>query len=135
MKKSKTFALSIVLIMLFGGTALAQSNAKVIAVVNHASWCPTCVGNGERAQTVFAENNKDHAIQFVVNDLSTEETKQKSADELKNLGLLEAMEAQNKTGIAYFFDAGTKALINQISVAKTNDEIAATMKNATEGLK
>jgi hypothetical protein len=135
MKKSKTFLLSLLLIIFFGSTALAQSNAKVIAVVNHASWCPACVGNGERAQAVFTENNKDNAIQFVVNDLSTDETKQKSAYELEKLGLSEAMEAHKRTGIAYFFDAETKELINQVSVAKTNDEIVAALQTAKKGLK
>jgi hypothetical protein len=135
MKNSKSIFASIIFIMLFAAATMAQSNAKVIAVVNHASWCPTCVGNGERAQDVFSENNRDGAIQFVVNDLSTDESKQKSADKLDKLGLSESMETLKKTGVAYFFDAETKELINQVSVAQNNDKIAAALQTARKGLK
>jgi len=135
MQNSKSIIASIVFIMLFAANIMAQSNARIIAVINHASWCPTCLGNGERAQAVFAENNKDNVIQFVINDLSTDETKQKSAHELEKLGLSEAMEAQKRTGVAYFFDAETKKLINQVSVSKTNEEIAGVLQTARKGLK
>ena len=135
MKNSKSIFASIVFIMLFAATTMAQSNAKVIAVVNHAEWCPACVGNGERAQGVFTENNKDGAILFVVNDLSTDESKEKSAADLKKLDLFEAMESQNRTGVAYFFDAETRKLINQVSVAKPSNEIAEALQTARKGLK
>jgi hypothetical protein len=135
MKNSKSIFASMVFIMLFAAAAMAQSNAKVIAVVNHASWCPTCLGNGERAQAVFAENNKDGAIHFVVNDLSTDESKEKSAADLKMLGLYEAMESQNRTGVAYFFDAETRKLINKVSVAKPSSEIAEAVQTVKKGLK
>jgi hypothetical protein len=135
MKNSKSIFASMVFIMLFAAAAMAQSNAKVIAVVNHASWCPTCLGNGERAQAVFAENNNDGAIHFVVNDLSTDESKEKSAADLKMLGLYEAMESQNRTGVAYFFDAETRKLINKVSVAKPSSEIAEAVQTVKKGLK
>jgi len=125
----------VVLIALVSFTAFAGTGSKVIAVVNHASWCPACQNNGERAQAAFMENNKDGAIQFVVNDLSTDESKAKSAAELKKVGLDKAM-AQNKgTGVAYFFDAESKKLITQVSVAKPNEELAEALKTAKKGAK
>jgi hypothetical protein len=133
MKNVKTILTSIVFIMLVSVTALAGTGAKVIAVVNHASWCPACQNNGERAQAAFMENNKDGAIQFVVNDLSTDETKAKSAAELKKLGLDKAMAENKGTGVAYFFDADSKKLINQVSVAKSNDELAQALETAKKG--
>lgn len=124
-----------ILVLFVSIFSMAQSNAKVIAVVNHAEWCPTCVGNGERAQATFRENNKDGEIHFIVNDLSTDESKQASADQLKKHGLLGAMKANKSTGVAYFFDAESKELINKVSVAKTNEEIASAMKTARKGSK
>jgi len=135
MKMTKSILTSLIFLLMISASAIAQSDAKVIAVVNHASWCPACVGNGERAQGVFTENNKDGAIHFVVNDLSTDESKEKSAADLKKLGLYEAMESQNRTGVAYFFDAETKKLINQVSVAKPSSEIAEAVQTARKGLK
>ncbi|MBW6481380.1 MAG: hypothetical protein K0B37_18290 [Bacteroidales bacterium] len=132
---TKSILTSLIFLLMISASAIAQSDAKVIAVVNHASWCPACVGNGERAQGVFTENNKDGAIHFVVNDLSTDESKEKSAADLKKLGLYEAMESQNRTGVAYFFDAETKKLINQVSVAKPSSEIAEAVQTARKGLK
>lgn len=135
MKNVKTILTSVVFIMLLSVTAFAGNGPKVIAVVNEASWCPTCQKNGERAQAAFMENNKDGAVQFVMNDLSTDETKAKSAAELKKVGLDKAMAESKGTGVAYFFDADSKKLINQVSVAKTNEELAEALKTAKKGAK
>ncbi|MCA1758582.1 MAG: hypothetical protein LC658_02340, partial [Bacteroidales bacterium] len=86
--------------------------------------------NGERAMAAFMENNKDGAIHFVANDVTNDETKKKSAEELKKLGLDEKMAAHKVTGVAYFFDADTKTLVHQISVAKSNEELAEALKTA-----
>jgi predicted Fe-Mo cluster-binding NifX family protein len=135
MKSIKTIFASVVFIALVSVTAFAGTGSKVIAVVNHASWCPACQSNGERAHTAFMENNKDGAIQFIVNDLSTDESKAKSAEELKKNGLDIVMAKNNGTGVAYFFDAETKKLINQISVAKPDQELAEALATAKKGLK
>ncbi len=135
MKFSKSILLSLAFILMIAASVAAQSDAKVIAVVNHAEWCPACKGNGERAQGAFMESNQDGAIQFVVNDLTTDETKQTSAKELKKVGLDKVMEQNKGTGVAYFFNAETKELINTISVTKPNDELAAAVKTAKESVK
>ncbi|TVQ09102.1 MAG: hypothetical protein EA361_15835 [Bacteroidetes bacterium] len=116
-------------------SAAAMSQAKVIAVVNHADWCGTCKANGERAMTVFSEFNPDGTIQFVVNDLTNDATKKASAKTLKEHGLYKAMEEKRKTALVYFFDAQSKELINEISVGKSNEEIASAMKTAQKGSK
>ena len=135
MKNVKTIFASVVLIALVSISAFAGTGSKVIAVVNHASWCPACQNNGERAQAAFMENNKDGAIQFVVNDLSNDETKAKSLAELKKVGLDKAMAERKGTGVAYFFDAESKKLINQVSVAKPNEELAEALTTAKKGAK
>jgi len=134
MKNLKTIFASVVLITLVSVSAFAGEGSKVIAVVNHATWCPACQNNGERASAAFMKNNKDGAIRFVTNDLSNDETKAQSAVELKKVGLDKVMMENNGTGVAYFFDAESKKLINKISVAKSDKEIAQAIKNAKKGV-
>jgi hypothetical protein len=132
MKNVKTILASVVFIMLVSVTAFAGNGSKVIAVVNKAEWCPVCEKNGMRAMETFKENNKDMVIQFVANDLTNDETKKESARELKKVGLNDAMTDKKGTGVVYFFDADSKKLINQVSVAKSNEELAKAMKTAEE---
>ena len=129
MKKINLF-LGLMLMLMFFTPSFSQSEEKVIAVVNHADWCPACQKNGERAKAAFMENNKDNAFQFVVNDLTNDETKKKSADELKKYGLDEAMASLKLTGVAYFFNSETKSLISKVNVAKPDTELAEAMKTA-----
>jgi len=135
MKSIKTIFASVILIALVSVSAFAGTSAKVIAVVNQAGWCPTCQKNGMRAMEAFKANNQDMAIQFVANDLTNDETKAKSAEELKKLGLDKAIAAYPGTGVVYFFNSETKALINQVSVAKPDQELAAALTTAKKGLK
>ena len=135
MKASKSIFVSLIIALLMSVSAMAQSQVKVLAVVNHADWCGACKGNGERAQGVFAENNREGNIHFVVNDLTSDDSKQNSAKELTKHGLLKPMENKTKSGLVYFFDAETKELITEVSVAKSSEEIASAMKTATKGLK
>lgn len=135
MRNLKTMFASVILVTLVSVSAFAGTGSKVIAVVNHATWCPACQNNGERAKAAFMENNKDGAILFVTNDLSNDETKAQSAMELKKVGLDKVMMENNGTGVTYFFDAETKKLINKVSVAKSDKEIAQVMKSAKKGVK
>ena len=130
MKTLKTISASLILIIAFSSSIFAQSNAKVLAVINEAEWCPTCQHNGDRAMKVFKANNKGGKFQFVMNNLTNDDTKMKSAEDLKNLGLTDAIAPYKGTGTVYFFNADTKALISNISIAKTNEELAATMLSA-----
>lgn len=131
---NKSFLAVFALVFLTSFSAFAEPGSKVIALVNHAEWCSVCKNNGERAQTVFMENNQDKAVLFVVNDLTSEATKKKSYAELKELGLVEAMEEYQGSGMVYFFDAGTKDLITKISVASSNDELKESILLARKSL-
>ena len=135
MKTVKTAFAGIALVLLVSVSAFAGNKAKVIAVMNRAEWCPVCQNNGMRAMDAFKANNKDMAIQFVVNDLTNDETKKKSAEELKKLGLDKSIEAYTGTGVVYFFNSETKVLISQVSVAKPDQELAAALTTAKKGLK
>ena len=135
MKSIKTIFASVILIALVSVSAFAGTGAKVIAVVNQAGWCSVCQNNGMRAMDAFKANNQDMAIQFVANDLTNDETKAKSAEELKKLGLDKAIAAYRGTGVVYFFNSETKALISQVSVTKPDEELAAALTTAKKGLK
>lgn len=135
MKTVKTIFASVIILVLVSVSAFAETGAKVIAVINRADWCPTCQQNGERAMATFMANNKDMSIQFVANDLTNKDSQKKSAEELKKLGLDDVIKKYNGTGVAYFFNSESKALISQVSVAKTDKELAAALQTAKEGLK
>ncbi|NOU48810.1 MAG: hypothetical protein HOO86_17355 [Bacteroidales bacterium] len=135
MKTLKSILASVILVTMVSISAFAGPESKVIAVVKSAAWYPTCQQNGQRAMVAFMENNKNGLIQFVTADVTNDDTKLKSAGELKKLGLDLEAEKYKATGVAYFFNAETKAFINQISVAKTDQEIALAMKDALKGLK
>lgn len=126
--------LSFAMVLLMSVSAMAQSDAKVIAVVNHAEWCSVCKNNGERAQAAFMENNKDGAIQFLVNNLTDAASKEKSGAALKEAGLDKVMTEKKMTGTAYFFDAETKELITKVSVAKSDQELAEALVTAKKGV-
>ncbi|NOZ35206.1 MAG: hypothetical protein GXO80_07905 [Chlorobi bacterium] len=134
MKTIQSIFMSVMLIVLATLSTSAQSKTKVIAVINEADWCPTCQHNGERAIKAFKANNKDGAFQFVINNLTNDDTKLKSSAKLKELGLSDEMSEFKGTGMVYFFNAKTKVLISKISIAKSDEELAKAMESANEGV-
>jgi len=135
MKTVKSIFTSMILALIVSASVMAQSEPKVVAVVNKADWCPVCKANGERAMAAFMNNNKDGAIKFVANDLTSAETRDKSAEELKSVGLDQAAGKVRGTGLVSFYNPKTKALLNQISVSSTDAELAAAMLTAKKEIK
>lgn len=135
MKTTKSILVSLTLILLVTVSAMAQTEAKVIVVVNKATWCHVCEENGARAMAAFMANNIDKVFLFVANDLSTDDTKKSSLEEIKKLGLESTVADLKYTGMAYFFNAQTKELIHQVSVAKSDAEIATAMVTAKNTVK
>jgi thiol-disulfide isomerase/thioredoxin len=133
MKTVKSIFASFILIALVSVSAFAGTDSNVIAVVNKAEWCPTCQKNGMRAMETFKANNEDMAIHFIANDLTDDESKKKSAEALEKVGLAKVMADHKGTGVVYFFDAESKELINQVSVAKPNEELAEAIATAKRG--
>ena len=68
-----------------------------------------------------------------MNDLTSDQTKKESAEELKKLGLEKAMSEYKGTGMVYFFNAETGELITKISVARSDEELARAIMTASEG--
>ena len=119
----KKLLLATVMFMGIAISGLAQS-AKVIALVNKASWCPVCQANGPRFEKdimPMAMNNKD--VQIVMNDLSDDKTIAASSGMLKKAGVVKFAKENKGTGTLYFIDAKSKKLISEISIAQSDDEI------------
>ncbi|HVN56986.1 MAG TPA: hypothetical protein VMT63_01690 [Bacteroidales bacterium] len=133
MKTVKSILISAVLFLLVTVSALAQSEAKVIAVVNKADWCSVCKANGDRAMAAFMSNNKDMAILFLGNNVTDDKTEEKSAEELKKYGLDKEMAKHTGTGVAYFFNAKSKKLIKEISIAEPDNKLAEALAFAKKG--
>lgn len=120
-------------VMLTG--ALAQSKAKIIAVVKTADWCSLCKNHSKRALTVINKNNIDGTFHLIMNDITSQETAKKSAPEIARYGLTKAMEPYKATGVVYLFDARTKKPINQMFMALSDTDIAESMADFRSGKK
>lgn len=112
--------------LLFMGIAISgyAQQAKIIALVNKASWCPVCQANGPRFEKnimPMAMQNKD--VQIVMNDLSDDKTKAASLPMLEKAGIASFAKKNTGTGTLYFIDAKSKKLISEVSLAKSDDEI------------
>lgn len=128
MKATTSILTTLMLMIMVSTSTMAQSEAKVIGVINKADWCPVCEKNGTRAMKALKGANDDGMIQFVPNNLTNDETRQASAERLKKLGLYEKMASKNGTGIVFFFDTETKELIDKVSVAKSSETLAQTVQ-------
>ncbi len=101
-----------------------SQNAKVIALVNKASWCQVCQANGPRFEKdimPMAMANKD--VQIVMNDLSNDNTKAASLPMLEKAGIASFAEKNTGTGTLYFINAKSKKLISEVSLAQSDEEI------------
>lgn len=126
-------ALAALAVLFFSTEAAAGGASKaatVIAVVNTASWCPTCTEHGPRAMKALAAANKDGAVVIVTNDLTDEATSKASAARLEELGLTEAAKPLTSTGRVTFFHAETKRQLGAISVSRTDKELKTAVTSA-----
>ena len=135
MKKLTSMIATAIFAVVFSTGVFAQTAPKIIAVVNQADWCSVCKANGQRAMGAFMENNKEGTISLVVNDVTSAESKKKSALGLSTNGLSEAMKDYQATGVVYFFDAKTKKPITQVTVANSNEEIGYVMGEVKKAIK
>lgn len=121
----KKITLTVVVALLVQLSVHAQnSQPKIIALVNKATWCHICQSNGPRVEKeLMPMLMQDGDIQVVVNDLSNKETKAKSKPQLKEAGLTSFAKDHTGTGMIYFIDADTKELLTSISLAESNDNI------------
>lgn len=124
----------VVLMMLFAVAAFAQSQPKVIAVVNTANWCPACKANGERVEKdIVALYAGSTDVAFLVNDLSDKSTKKQSKENLEKEGVYNAVKGIKATGLIILLNAETHEVIQQISVKETNETLKQAIDTAING--
>lgn len=138
----KKLIVVVVALIAFGNVAVSQTKkvdqnqtkvetAKVIVMVNTATWCPVCKANGSRVkQNVISKYLNNNKCEIVVNDLSDEDTKATSSEKCNKAGILNVANNNKSTGIIYFINSITKEVIAQISVSKTDEEIIKAFEDA-----
>jgi hypothetical protein len=108
----------------------AQVPAQVIAVVNKADWCHVCQANGSKLMKEVMPVFENSAVAFVMNDLTNDNTMEKSKMELKEKDILKAVKKETATGLILIVNAGNGKLIEKISVAEPAEKIIMALKNA-----
>jgi hypothetical protein len=132
-----------------GGTQSTTQETKIIAVVNRANWCGVCKANGERfGNNIMPYTSKGLAI--VMNDLTDETTIANSKIELKKseiykqiyktnrkgvgkmmqvCGIVHGKDKSMVSGIVTFINAKTLKVINETSIAVTDNEMKTIIEN------
>jgi hypothetical protein len=108
------------------------AEAKVFVIANKADWCSICKAYAGRTVSTFTENNADGYFQLIVNDITNESTKKASKPAIAKVGLEKSLKGALAAGVLSFYDAKTKNLLAQVTVANSEEEVAATMKAARE---
>ena len=127
----KLLIASFLLLGIASGGFAQHQNAKVIALVNKASWCPVCQANGPRFEkNIMPMVMENKNVQMVMNDLSNDETKASSMDMLEKAGIAKFAKKNTATGMLYFLDSKSKKLISKISLAETDKEIKQALQAA-----
>ena len=134
MKKNIVFRKTIFIlgIILFSSiVAIGQEGKKVIAVINRADWCPVCLQNGEKVMKevmpVFNQSN----VQFIMNDLTNDDTKEKSKMLLKEMKVYDAVKKTNATGLILLVDEASGKVTGKISVAESTDKLIEAIKHSS----
>ena len=110
--------------------AISQEGKKVIAVINKADWCPVCRQNGEKVMKEVMPVFNQSTIQFVMNDLTDDASKEKSKIALKEMKIYDAVKKITSTGLILLVDEATGKLIGKISVAETKEKLIETIKQS-----
>jgi hypothetical protein len=126
MKNLKSILVAMLITMSF--TTFAQSKSKVITVVNKADWCTICQAYAGRTVEAFTKNNKDNYFQFIVNDITSDKTIKASKPAIVKAGLSNSLQEAYGAGVLSFYNAKTKKLIAQVTVANTPEEVVKTME-------
>lgn len=117
------FTLVLALLASVASPASADTKPRVIAVINRADWCSSCKANGPRVAKAVMAASADGSLAIVMNDLTSDKTAKTSGTALKAAGVDAAMVPYTATGVLYLFDAATKHVLKQVTVANSNAEI------------
>jgi YesN/AraC family two-component response regulator len=130
MKNIKLIIITILVSVSF--TATAQTESKVIVLLTKANWCTICQANGGRTFANFGNNNKDNFFQIVANDITDSKSKTASIADLQKAGVVKISKNYLAAGVLTFIDKKTKKILNQITVANSDEELTTIMNNTRD---
>jgi hypothetical protein len=126
MKKATTIALFLMLFSVVKTFAQMPqqdlSKARVIAVINKASWCPVCKAHGQNAGMIMAPYMQQ-GLGILMNDLTDDQSKTTSKNMLTSAGVDQAVKGEKGTGIVIFVDAKTHKKLGQTSIAISDEKL------------
>jgi len=108
MKKTIVILFTVLSTALIFSAFKPANDAKVIAIVNKADWCSICKVYAGRTVATFTENNADNYFQFIVNDITNEETKKASKPAITKVGLEKTLVGSLAAGVLSFYDVKKK---------------------------
>ena len=130
MKSLKTifhFLALLAMTILPAATVLAQKAPKapkVIAIVNRADWCGTCMAHGPRVMALIP-GYAGKAIVFALNDLSNAATVAASKERLTKLGVENIQGPMIYTGVILLVDASSHQVLKTVSMSEPTSQIQA----------
>lgn len=117
------------LFLLFTLSVSAQ-NATMIAVLNQSSTCPISQANLERVKAEVQNQYPATDIQWVVNDMSSDASKQASAAQMQQIGVYNFVKQDTQTGIIAVFHGKSMRPLIRIPMDKSTAEIKADLDKA-----
>ncbi len=129
MKTIKRIAILMVLVAGFSFSNVSGQQAdapKLYAVVFHADYCSACKAIGPTVMTL-KKNLNDQDVKFVKIDMTSKESKSKSEELAKKLGLSEVLESNKGTGYVVLVDAKTKEEKGILTRKQSSEEMLATV--------
>ena len=123
----------VTLFVIFIHAVQAQSDKKMVIVVNKADWCHVCQANGEKVMKegipVFENTN----ISFVMNDLTDKTSKKNSRASLKEMKVYQAVKMEEQTGLLLLVDPASGKTVEKISVSEPADKLIMKIRKMAEG--
>jgi thiol-disulfide isomerase/thioredoxin len=131
-----------IVLLLVGGFSYVLSSQKehstdindktnhVTVIVGTASWCPICKTNGPRIKgEIIPAFQNDSQYSIYIYNLSDEASINNSLDKMKDPGLQKfAKKHPSASGVIYFINPKSNALIQKISVTEPNEKIIQVFK-------
>ncbi len=105
-------------------------NAQVIAIINRADWCHVCKENGSKVMNDIMPAFKMGEVDFIMNDLTDEKTKEASMMNLDKAGVYNVVKKEKMIGSIVLINKKNGKEIERISVSKPTEEIKNTINKA-----
>lgn len=123
----------VTLFVIFIHAVQAQSDKKMVIVVNKADWCHVCQANGEKVMKEVIPVFENTNISFVMNDLTDKTSKKNSRASLKEMKVYQAVKMEEQTGLLLLVDPASGKTVEKISVSEPADKLIMKIRKMAEG--